>query len=299
MRYFLAVVDAGTFTAAARELSIVQSAVSQQVARLERELGTALFDRTRRSPVLTVAGQRFLPAARDLVEAERAARRSVSTGPVRDVLRIGVTAGLDHRTGALTESRPIEAIALPSAERQAGVADGDLDAALVHGLDLRPDLLALPLGAERLVAVVAHRHPLAGRVIAGVGELAPLPLVLAEGARGTTLADVVLHACRAEGVEPDVVTFAASVTPFAAVRATARSWTVFYAEQAAAIRPEPLHVRFLDLEPELTVPVHLVVRPERRAFGRRLACAMVAGAAFANVRVAGAAGDGGRPTVAT
>lgn len=274
VRYFLAVVDAGTFTAAASGLSIVQSAVSQQVARLERELGTALFDRTRRSPVLTAAGQRFLPAARELIEAERAARRAVLVGPVRDLLRIGVTAGLDHRTGALAGGRPIEAVALPSTERQAGVVDGQLDAAVVHGLDLRPDLLALSLGVERLVVVVDQRHPLAGRGRVGVGELAHLPLVFAEGARGTTLADVVLHACRVTGTDPDVVTFPPTVTPFAAVRSTAQAWTVFYAEQAAAIRPEPLHVRFLELEPPLVVPVHLVVRPERRALGRRLARAM-------------------------
>ena len=57
LEYFLACCDQGTFTAAARSLHVVQSAVSTGVAKLERELGVKLFDRTRTVLVLTDAGR--------------------------------------------------------------------------------------------------------------------------------------------------------------------------------------------------------------------------------------------------
>ena len=60
----VAIVDEGGFGRAAARLHVVQSAVSQQVARLERELGVRLFDRSTRLVRLTAAGRRLLPEAR-------------------------------------------------------------------------------------------------------------------------------------------------------------------------------------------------------------------------------------------
>jgi DNA-binding transcriptional LysR family regulator len=68
IRCFLTVARTGSFSRAARELYRTQPAVSLQVRKLEEELGRPLFDRTRRSPVLTQAGQAFLAGSRDLLE---------------------------------------------------------------------------------------------------------------------------------------------------------------------------------------------------------------------------------------
>src|SRR5918994_1398598 len=74
MRYVVAVAETSSFTRAAERCLVVQSALSHQVARLERELGVRLFERTSRRVRLTPAGAAFLPAARQSLEAaERAA----------------------------------------------------------------------------------------------------------------------------------------------------------------------------------------------------------------------------------
>lgn len=68
LRYFVAVARTGSFSRAAHELYRTQPAVSLQVRKLEKELGLPLFDRSRRSPTLTVAGQALLAGSRDLLE---------------------------------------------------------------------------------------------------------------------------------------------------------------------------------------------------------------------------------------
>jgi DNA-binding transcriptional LysR family regulator len=75
LRYFLAVVDAGSVTAAALDVRIAQPSLSRQIRTLERTLGLALFNRGEGRLVLTSAGRHFLPIARDLVaRADQAAR---------------------------------------------------------------------------------------------------------------------------------------------------------------------------------------------------------------------------------
>ncbi len=68
LRYFLAVHDAGGFSAAARQLGMAQPPISSQIKQLEVSLGVSLFDRSRRKVVLTSAGRRLLPEARKIIE---------------------------------------------------------------------------------------------------------------------------------------------------------------------------------------------------------------------------------------
>lgn len=68
LEYFLAVVETGSFTKAAKRCYVSQSAVSQQVKTLEEELGAPLLERSGRSFTLTAAGQAVLAAARDVTE---------------------------------------------------------------------------------------------------------------------------------------------------------------------------------------------------------------------------------------
>lgn len=95
MQTFVRVVESGSFSAVARELNATQSAVSKQVAALERTLGARLLSRTTRSLALTEEGQRYFEQARRIV-AEVAEAESVVRGAAQQLngwLRVAAAVG--------------------------------------------------------------------------------------------------------------------------------------------------------------------------------------------------------------
>lgn len=174
MRYVVAVAETNSFTRAAERCLVVQSALSHQIARLERELGARLFERTSRRVRLTAAGAAFLPAARQCLDAaERAAAEAAAAvGEVRGRLAVGVipsVAAVDL-PGALREFHdryPSVRVSLrvgASDELVEQVKEGVIEVAFL-GLPTtaRPQGVdAHELARDRLVAVVAPDHPLAG-----------------------------------------------------------------------------------------------------------------------------------------
>lgn len=173
MRYVLAVAETNSFTRAAERCLVVQSALSHQIARLERELGARLFERTSRRVRLTPAGAAFLPAARECLDAaERAAAEvAAAVGEVRGRLAVGLipTVAAVDVPGALRDFRrryPHVRVSLrvgASEDLVERVREGALDVAFL-GLPTtaRPrGVAARELARDRLVAVVAPDHPLA------------------------------------------------------------------------------------------------------------------------------------------
>ncbi|MER7212638.1 MULTISPECIES: LysR family transcriptional regulator [Streptosporangium] len=173
MRYVVAVAETGGFTRAAERCLVVQSALSHQIARLERELGARLFERTSRRVRLTPAGEAFLPAARQCLEAaERAAAEvAAAVGEVRGRLAVGLiptVAAVDipDALRVFRERYPNVRISLrvgASDDLAEQVRQGSDDVAFL-GLPTtaRPEGVAVrELARDRLVAVVARDHPLA------------------------------------------------------------------------------------------------------------------------------------------
>lgn len=173
MRYVLAVAETSSFTRAAERCHVVQSALSHQVARLEKELGARLFERTSRRVRVTAAGEAFLPAARQALEAAERARSEVAaaTGEIRGKLTVGAipTVTAADLPAVLRDYRlryPQVRISLRtgSSERLVEqVREGLLDAAFL-GVPpgFRPQgVRDRELAHGRHVAVVAPGHPLA------------------------------------------------------------------------------------------------------------------------------------------
>ena len=92
-RYFVEIARRGSFTAASRTLHITQSALSEQIMRLERELDCRLFDRGRHGAKVTVAGERLLGRAEELLRVSNEIDRSIGHfgRPRTETLRIGMT----------------------------------------------------------------------------------------------------------------------------------------------------------------------------------------------------------------
>lgn len=173
MRYVIAVAEMNSFTRAAQRCLVVQSALSHQIARLEKELGARLFERTSRRVRLTPAGAAFLPAARQCLDAaERvAAEVAAAVGEVRGRLAVGLipTVAAVDVPAVLREfhqRHPKARISLSvgaSDELAEQVRQGDIEVAFLGiPVTARPrGVMARKLAEERLVAVVSPDHPLA------------------------------------------------------------------------------------------------------------------------------------------
>ncbi|MEV6912573.1 LysR family transcriptional regulator [Amycolatopsis sp. NPDC051071] len=173
MRYVLAVAETSSFTRAAERCLVVQSALSHQIARLERELGARLFERTSRRVRLTAAGEAFLPAARQCLDAaERAgAEVAAAVGEIRGRLTVGViptVAAVDVPAALQTFHRRYPHVRIGLRVGASGhlveqVKDSAIEVAIL-GLPVsdRPEGVGTcELARDNLVAVVAPGHPLA------------------------------------------------------------------------------------------------------------------------------------------
>uniref|UniRef100_J2JYI1 LysR family transcriptional regulator n=1 Tax=Streptomyces auratus AGR0001 TaxID=1160718 RepID=J2JYI1_9ACTN len=175
MRYVVAVAETGGFTRAAGRCHVVQSALSHQIARLEKELGARLFERTSRTVRLTAAGEAFLPVARQALEAAERARAEVAAaiGEVRGRLAVGAIStvsavDLARALGDFRTRYPQVQIRLLMEMTESlveKVRDGALDVAFIGMVPSarNPGVGEKELTRTELVAVVPPGHPLAGR----------------------------------------------------------------------------------------------------------------------------------------
>ena len=188
LRYFLAVADEGSFTAAASAVRISQSGVSTQIQKLERELGVTLLDRSSRKATLTGAGECLLPHARRVVSAVTALADAADDlrGLVVGSLRLGIISGLAWRplfdalaaTHAEHPGVDIELREGSADDLIAQVRTGVIDVAVATWASGEPDGVDSWVGYEDvLVAVVRDDHAWAGRAEVTVAELVEVDLI--------------------------------------------------------------------------------------------------------------------------
>lgn len=181
LRYFVAVAETGNFTRASERARISQPSLSQQIQKLETEVGHKLFHRLGRKAVLTEAGTAFLERARRILfEVENAAKelgdhpslgRRITVGAVQTVMPYLITPFIAQ----LRELQPNLLIGAQEDFRGnlvRGVVEGDLDLAVVP-LPIKDHRLSVePLLAEPLLLVVGKSHPIARRSEISVRDLA-------------------------------------------------------------------------------------------------------------------------------
>ncbi|MEV6448990.1 LysR family transcriptional regulator [Amycolatopsis sp. NPDC051716] len=265
LRYFVTVADELHFGRAAERLHIAQPAVSQQIARLERELGVRLLDRSPRRVRLTAAGRRVLDAARSTLAA--AGQVQIAAQQVMTTVRIGTAAGMTARLergiDALRARAPefdVVLVDLPVEARLNALRQGELDLALTRGVRAVPGLTVLPAWNERLYAVVSRHHPAADRADVGLADLAGDTLRVPARKHDPPLHDAVVSALSDAGLSPRAGRPTGTLQDtIVEVGSEPRSWTVLPADQVAEIRST--RVRSIPLEPALTIAGSVVVAP--------------------------------------
>lgn len=184
LRYVVEVASSSSFTRAAERCFVTQSALSHQIAALERELGQRLFVRSSRSVRTTEAGDAFVAHARIAVAAADHAREAAAqaAGRVVGTLRLGViptvtAVSVPHVIARFRRAHPearVHLIMGNSDALVAGVRRGELDVAL---LGLRDEVspggvASRELARESLVAAVPSTHRFARRTDLSLEELA-------------------------------------------------------------------------------------------------------------------------------
>jgi DNA-binding transcriptional LysR family regulator len=272
LRVLHAIATYGSVTAAAEVLHVTTSAISQQMAKLERETGQRLLERSGRGVRLTDAAELLVEhAGRLLSLAEQAradleAHRGAVTG--RLTLAAFATAARGLVPAALRGLRlahPRLRVGLEEAEPHESlprVARGDLDMAVVQDWFNAP--LALPEGLSRAallddVADVAlpEDHPLAGRDTVDIYELADAPWIT--WSRGWICNAWLLHTLRSHGTEPDIAHTAAEHHTQLALVAAGLGVAVI---PRLGRDPVPGGVRFVPVRPALTRHIYVVWRAD-------------------------------------
>lgn len=213
LRYFCAVAETGSFSRAAEQSHISQPSLSQQIIKLEDELGARLFDRLGRSVRLTEPGKSFLPRARSVLRELEAARGDVTDQ--KDSLGGSVTIGviptvapyfLPQRLAAFSRKFPqvrltvLEEIT-PALLEQLRHSKADLAilALPVKGHEFE----IVPLFSERLFAVLPARHQLAKRRSISLKDLRAEAFLLLRD--GHCFRDTAVAACDRARLNPRVI----------------------------------------------------------------------------------------------
>jgi len=272
LRYLVALADERHFTRAAARLHIAQPALSQQVRRLEDEVGVALVDRTTRHVALTPAGELLVSRARralsevDAAAAELSELAGVRTGRVViGAMRSTGRFDLSALFAAYYARHPgIELVVReePSEVMLQRLHADALDVAFlsVNQLDAGPDIQLHPLLDEPLVALLAPDHPLAGRARLDMADLRKERFIVF--GEGGSLRRIVVQGAREAGFEP---TLAFESTESARIRAIAsRGLGVAFLPASEAEHDGPAVAMVPVRKPALKRDVTLAWRANRR-----------------------------------
>jgi DNA-binding transcriptional LysR family regulator len=215
LRYFVAVAEELHFRRAAERLHVAQPAVSEQIRKLEQELGVRLFNRTQRSVALTSAGTALLEEARHVLRhaevAQQAARSAGDQATMR--LRIGylpdsLPAHVPRALRYLAVSAPRVLVDLetgPALRLIAEVRARRLDAVVTSLPAPTGGLRMTPLGEQRAVAVLPVTHAHAVEPEVALQRLAPERLVVLPREANPAFHGAVIAMCHQAGLSPTLV----------------------------------------------------------------------------------------------
>jgi DNA-binding transcriptional LysR family regulator len=257
LEYFRAVARELHFTRAAENLHIAQPALSQQIRKLELQLGLILFERDNHRVEITPAGATLLDHAERIlsdlaaVEDEMHAWSGGTRGRLRLGTARGVVAQLAHLLAAFCDAYPgveIELREETTDEMLADLHSGRLDAATLAALPRLDDgrLTSHPLGDEPLVLVETANGPFARRRRVAIARLDGADLVLY--GPGSAIREAIVAALGQAGATPNV-RFETREYSTARTLASAGLASAILPRSIAEEPGQPVHIVRLDPEP--------------------------------------------------
>lgn len=207
---FVAVIDHGSFSEAARALGVSQPAVTMQIQGLEADVDATLFDRGYRRVSLTEAGNVLLPYARRVIsqleEAEASIQSLSATVSGRVTLAASTTPGqyiLPRLLGSFLNVNPEVGVTLrvyDSAEVVARVESGEADLGMTGAEVQGAKVTYETLGSDELALICPPGHPIAKREGVTFAQVAEEPIIAREAGSGTRMAAEAL--IRRSGIDP-------------------------------------------------------------------------------------------------
>jgi LysR family transcriptional regulator, hydrogen peroxide-inducible genes activator len=212
LRYVCAIGETGSFTRAAERCQVAQPSLSQQVLKLEKDLGAKLFDRLGRSIRLTEAGRAFLPHARSILQQMEAARSSVAdkNAGVCGSVAVGVIPTIapylmPRYTASFTKKYPEAKLRIVEETTPIlveSLRNLSIDLAIL-ALPLRhKDLEWFPIRTEPLFAVLPKDHPRAGVDSLALRELRGESFVMLRD--GHCFRDLSIATCNRARIKPNI-----------------------------------------------------------------------------------------------
>jgi len=244
LRYFCAVARHGTFTRASEVERVAQPSLSQQILKLEAELGARLFDRLPRSAKLTVFGRAFLPKAERILRELEQAKTEVRemSGNEKGEVTVGIIPTiaaylLPRLLNGLAARHPLIAIKIVEDITPAllqRLHEGTIDLAVVALPIPGGELLSVELFEEKFYAVLPEKHSLASRDSISLTELNREPFLLLK--EGHCFRDSVIAACNKVRMSPSIVFESGQ---FATILAMVSAGMGVSAVPAMAVQPQP------------------------------------------------------------
>ncbi|QDE88912.1 LysR family transcriptional regulator [Myxococcus xanthus] len=220
LQLFVAVAEELHFGRAAARIGMAQPPFSQQIRRLESELGVELLTRTSRRVALTAAGSRLLEDARALLARRADVIHSVQQAASGETgtLRVGFAASsafgvLPHIVLRFRTRFPKVKLELDDSETLdvgAALASGELDIAIIRAPFRHEGLTVERLLQERFVLALPARHPRARQRVVALSSLANEPFVLFPRHSAPGLHDLVTSMCLGAGFSPNILQEASS-----------------------------------------------------------------------------------------
>lgn len=209
--YFIAVVEEGSFSKAAKKYYLSQSAISQQITKLENDLGFLLFNRKTYYPTLTKEGKRYYQLVKKLMNDYQNEYEDLKENLKKDVLTIGITGPFEkkhvpfivrHFKEENAISIDIKAFNLRTCMEKLNAREIDIGFGLSNNFKKYPDLIYHTIYHSHICVVTSLDHPLSHKEFVITKDIKDEPLIILSKKQGEDYYHDYMEAFRLDGVVP-------------------------------------------------------------------------------------------------